>query len=172
MELWAGAAAVPDGAGPSVITMGNFDGVHRGHETVLSRVRRAADARGACAVAVTFDPHPALVHRPESAPELITGLSDRVELLGEAGMDAVAVLEYSLDFARQSPEEFVERYLVGLLGAVQVVVGHDVRFGWQNAGTIDTMIALGQAHGFDVDVVDDVGGPDALDAAATPHPGR
>lgn len=158
MALWSGTSAVPAHAGPSVITMGNFDGVHRGHATVLSRVRQGADVLGARAVAVTFDPHPGQVHRPDRAPALLTGLQDRVELLGAAGMDSVLVLEYSLDFARQSPEEFVQRYLVDLLGVVRVVVGRDVRFGWQNAGTIDTMVALGREHGFEVEVVDDVGG--------------
>jgi riboflavin kinase/FMN adenylyltransferase len=167
MELWSGADAVPAGTGPTVITMGNFDGVHRGHLTVLARVRRAADALGARAVAVTFDPHPGHVHRPDTAPALITGLRDRVELLGAAGLDAVLVLEYSMEFARQSPERFVQRYLVELLGVTRVVVGRDVRFGWRNAGTIDTMIALGREHGFEVEVVDDVGGGDAARWSST-----
>lgn len=167
MELWSGADAVPAGIGPTVITMGNFDGVHRGHLTVLARVRRAADDLGARAVAVTFDPHPGQVHRPDTAPTLITGLQDRVELLGAAGVDAVLVLEYSMAFARQSPEDFVQRYLVDLLGVAHVVVGRDVRFGWQNAGTIDTMIALGRQHGFAVEVVDDVGGGDAARWSST-----
>lgn len=167
MELWSGAGAVPAGVGPTVITMGNFDGVHRGHLTVLARVRRAADALGARAVAVTFDPHPGQVHRPDAAPALLTGLQDRVELLGAAGVDAVLVLEYSMAFARQGPEDFVQRYLVDLLGVAHVVVGRDVRFGWQNAGTIDTMVALGRQHGFEVEVVDDVGGPDAARWSST-----
>jgi riboflavin kinase/FMN adenylyltransferase len=154
---------VPDGFGPSAVTIGNFDGVHRGHQAVLSRLVQLAHADDRAAVAVTFDPHPAQVHRPETAPELITGLTDRLELLAGTGLDAVLVIAYSLDFAAQSPEQFVTRYLTGALGARSVVVGHDVRFGSGNAGNLATMVELGGDHGFEVVAIDDVGecAPDA-----------
>ncbi|MEG3614916.1 MULTISPECIES: bifunctional riboflavin kinase/FAD synthetase [Isoptericola] len=157
MQVFTDLAEVPDDFGPSVVTIGNFDGVHRGHQAVLGRLVRLARADSRAAVAVTFDPHPALVHRPESAPELITGLADRLELLARTGLDAVLVVRYSLEFAEQSPEEFVTRYLTGALGARSVVVGHDVRFGRANAGTLATMVDLGGRHGFEVVAVDDVG---------------
>ncbi|ROS77148.1 bifunctional riboflavin kinase/FAD synthetase [Cellulomonas sp. PhB143] len=168
MHLWTDLDQVPEGFGPSVVTIGNFDGVHRGHAAVLRRIVDLAHGAGAEAVAVTFHPHPAQVHRPDQAPELLTGLADRTVLLEETGLDAVLVLEYTLELARQTPEEFVVSCLARGLGARTVVVGHDVRFGRDNAGTLQTMVDLGRAHGFDVVTVDDVGtGPDEADGA--PH---
>lgn len=157
MQVFTDLEQVPDGFGPSAVTIGNFDGVHRGHQAVLGRLVRLARADGLAAVAVTFDPHPAVVHRPDAAPELLTGLEDRLDLLAATGLDAVLVIPYSLGFARQSPEEFVTRYLTDALGARSVVVGHDVRFGRDNAGTLATMVELGGEHGFEVVAIDDVG---------------
>ena len=157
MHLWTDLSQVPPGFGPSVVTIGNFDGVHRGHAQVLGRIVDLARERDARAVAVTFHPHPSAVHRPQSAPELITGIADRVELLAATGLDAVLLVEYTLEFARQTPEEFVRAYLVDGLHAGAVVVGHDVRFGRDNAGTMETMVALGARYGFDVVAIDDVG---------------
>ncbi|GAB2501525.1 bifunctional riboflavin kinase/FAD synthetase [Promicromonospora xylanilytica] len=157
MQLWTDLEQVPPGFGPSVVTIGNFDGVHRGHQAVLDRILRLARGDAASAVAVTFSPHPAAVHRPDSAPELITGLEDRLALMERTGLDAALLVHYTLDFAAQTPEEFVARYLVDGLGARTVVVGHDVRFGKQNAGTLATMVELGGQHGFEVVAIDDVG---------------
>ena len=157
MQVFTDLDQVPDGFGPSVVTIGNFDGVHRGHQAVLGRLVSLARADDRLAVALTFDPHPAQVHRPETAPELLTGLSDRLDLLARTGLDAVLVAPYTLDLAAQTPEEFVTRYLVDGLGARTVVVGHDVRFGKGNAGTLATMMELGGIHGFEVVAVDDVG---------------
>lgn len=156
VQRWNDLADVPSGFGPSVVTIGNFDGVHRGHASVLTRMCADARAAGARAVAVTFTPHPLQVHRPDEAPELLTGDEDRLELLEQTGLDAVLLLPYTLDFARQTPQEFVERYLVDGLRARTVVVGRDVRFGWQNSGDLSTMVALGERYGFDVEVIDDV----------------
>lgn len=157
MQVFTDLSEVPDGFGPSAVTIGNFDGVHRGHQAVLRRLVRLAQGDERAAVAVTFDPHPAAVHRPGSAPELLTGLHDRLDLLAATGLDAVLVISYSLEFAAQSPEEFVTRYLTGALGARSVVVGHDVRFGQDNVGTLATMVELGGEHGFEVVAIDDVG---------------
>jgi len=157
VQVFTDLDQVPDGFGPSVVTIGNFDGVHRGHQAVLGRLVGLARADDRLAVALTFDPHPARVHRPETAPELLTGLSDRLDLLGRTGLDAVLVVPYTLDLAALTPEEFVTRYLVEGLGARTVVVGHDVRFGKGNAGTLATMVELGGTHGFEVVAVDDVG---------------
>ncbi|GII99405.1 riboflavin kinase/FMN adenylyltransferase [Sediminihabitans luteus] len=157
MHVWNGLDEVPEDFGPSVVTIGNFDGVHRGHAAVLRRIVDLAHGSDARAVAVTFDPHPLQVHQPGSAPELITGLADRTELLAGTGLDAVLVLEYTLDLARQTPEQFVVECLARGLRARTVVVGHDVRFGRDNSGTMETMVALGREHGFDVVPVDDVG---------------
>lgn len=156
MQVWRELSDVPADFGPSVVTIGNFDGVHRGHVGVLRRMCADAAAVGAQAVAVTFSPHPQQVHRPDTAPPLLTGDADRLELLEQTGLDAVLLLEYTLEFARQTPEEFVRRYLVDVLHACTVVVGRDVRFGWNNSGDLSTMVELGREHGFDVEVIDDV----------------
>ncbi|WP_456786473.1 bifunctional riboflavin kinase/FAD synthetase [Cellulomonas sp. P5_C5] len=156
MQVWRELSDVPADFGPSVVTIGNFDGVHRGHVSVLRRMCADAAAAGAQSVAVTFSPHPQQVHRPDTAPPLLTGDADRLELLEQTGLDAVLLLEYTLEFARQSPEEFVRRYLVDVLRARTVVVGRDVRFGWNNSGDLSTMVELGREHGFDVEVIDDV----------------
>jgi len=140
-----------------VVTIGNFDGVHLGHCQVLDRVVQQAKQRDAKSVAITFDPHPALVHRPESAPELIMGLADRIDTLDAVGLDAVLMIHYTLQFAQNSAEDFVREVFVDKLGAVAVVVGHDVRFGKDNAGDFAYMCELGEKYGFDVIGVQDVG---------------
>lgn len=164
VQVWRDLAEVPAATGPSVVTIGNFDGVHRGHVDVLRRMVADAAASGCLAVAVTFTPHPAQVHRPQTAPPLLTGDEDRLELLAATGLDGVLLATYTLDFARQTPEEFVRTYLVEALGSRTVVVGRDVRFGRDNAGDLATMTTLGVQLGFVVDVVDDVRPPAAGDA--------
>ncbi|QZN84534.1 bifunctional riboflavin kinase/FAD synthetase [Cellulomonas sp. C5510] len=156
MQRWTDLAQVPADFGPSVVTIGNFDGVHRGHVGVLTRMVADARAAGARSVAVTFTPHPQQVHRPETAPPLLTGDEDRLELLGQTGLDAVLLLTYTLEFAQQTAEEFVRRYLVDGLHARTVVVGRDVRFGRGNAGDLATMTELGERFGFGVEVIEDV----------------
>jgi riboflavin kinase/FMN adenylyltransferase len=146
-----------------VVTIGNFDGVHRGHREVLARLVAAAAKDGAAAVAVTFDPHPSSVHAPDRAFAPITALEDRLALLETTGLDAVLVIPYTIDFAATSPERFVIDCLVGALGARRVIVGRDVRFGNDNGGDLGTMAALGARHGFAVDALDDLG--DGADGA-------
>ncbi|MBD3778782.1 MAG: bifunctional riboflavin kinase/FAD synthetase [Micrococcales bacterium] len=163
MQRWTDLAQVPADFGPSVVTIGNFDGVHRGHVGVLTRMVADARAAGARSVAVTFTPHPQQVHRPETAPPLLTGDEDRLELLGQTGLDAVLLLTYTLEFAQQTAEEFVRRYLVDGLHARTVVVGRDVRFGRGNAGDLATMVELGERYGFGVEVIEDVV-PDGAEA--------
>lgn len=155
--IWNDPSEVPADFGPSVVTFGNFDGVHRGHQQVLSQLTRTARLNGARAVAITFDPHPALVHRPESAPELIMGLPDKLEALGELGLDAILVMKYSLNLASLTPEEFVEQVFVDSLHASHVVIGHDARFGRGNSGDLETMKQLGVKFGFEVLVISEFG---------------
>lgn len=155
--IWNDPSDVPADFGPSVVTFGNFDGVHRGHQQVLSQLVRLARLSQAKAVAITFDPHPAVIHRPEAAPELIMGLGDKLEALGELGLDAILVVKYSLDLASLTAEEFVEQYLVDCLHAGHVVIGHDARFGRGNSGDLDTMKELGEKFGFDVQVISEFG---------------
>lgn len=156
VQVWHGIEEVPDDLRASVATIGNFDGVHLGHRSVLAVAIAAARATNAAAVAVTFDPHPAAVHRPDDSPALLAGLPDRLELLAETGLDAVLVVRYDLDFATQTPRQFVERYLLDALKVRRVVVGEDIRFGRDNAGDRETMRALGEELGFAVDVVHDI----------------
>ncbi|WP_427132921.1 bifunctional riboflavin kinase/FAD synthetase [Pseudarthrobacter sp. S9] len=157
VHIWNDPSEVPADFGPSVVTFGNFDGVHRGHQQVLSQLIRTARLNHARAVAITFDPHPAQVHRPESAPELIMGLEDKLVALGELGLDAVLVMKYSLELASLTPEEFVATVLVGSLKASHVVIGHDARFGRGNSGDLSTMQELGKKLGFEVLVISEFG---------------
>lgn len=156
VQRWYGIEQVPADLPGSVVTIGNFDGVHLGHQAVLAEVVAAARAQDVPAVALTFEPHPAQLHRPESAPELLTGLTDRLDLLAATGIDATCVIAYTEEFAAQSPEEFVRRYLVDALAVQAVVVGEDVRFGADNAGDRTTMTELGRQWGFEVRIADDV----------------
>ncbi|MDP5227831.1 MULTISPECIES: bifunctional riboflavin kinase/FAD synthetase [Arthrobacter] len=160
VDIWQGLTEVPAGYGPAVVTIGNFDGVHRGHRRVLTRLVASARERGARAVVVTFDPHPAQVHRPERAPELIMGLQDRIEALEAEGVDGVLVMEYTLDLAAMTAREFVQDVLVDGLHACGAVIGHDTRFGSGNSGDVDTMRELGAELGFQVEVIDEFGTDD------------
>jgi riboflavin kinase / FMN adenylyltransferase len=157
VHIWNDPTEVPEDFGPSVVTIGNFDGVHRGHQQVLSQLIRTARLNSAKSVAVTFDPHPALIHRPESAPELIMGLHDKLQALGELGLDAILVMKYSLELASLTPEEFVGSVLVDSLHASHVVIGHDTRFGKGNSGDLNTMQELGERFGFEVLVISEFG---------------
>ena len=157
VHIWNDPTEVPDDFGPSVVTIGNFDGVHRGHQQVLSQLIRTARMNRAKSVAVTFDPHPSQVHRPESAPELIMGLEDKLQALSELGLDAVLVMKYSLELASLTPEEFVGSVLGDSLHASHVVIGHDTRFGRGNSGDLNTMKQLGEQFGFEVLVISEFG---------------
>ena len=160
MQRWSSLADVPPGFGPSVVTVGNFDGVHRGHQAVLRRLADDARAGGAAAVAITFDPHPIAVLRPEQAPTPLQGLRRRLDLLERTGLDAVLVMEFTRALATWSPERFVADVLVGALHAWAVVVGRDMRFGHRNSGDVATLRELGAVHGFDVVLVEDLGAAD------------
>ncbi|GAA2556469.1 riboflavin kinase/FMN adenylyltransferase [Neomicrococcus aestuarii] len=157
MDYWEDLGGIPAASGPSVVTIGNFDGVHRGHREVLSTVVKEAKKRDARSVVITFDPHPALVHRPEAAPNQIMGLSDKKKFIEEVGVDALLVLPYTLEFSKLTAEEFVTRYIAEPLKACAVVVGHDVRFGRDNEGDFRRMQELGEQLGFDVIGIDDFG---------------
>lgn len=148
MQIWRSLAEVPSDLGRTVVVVGNFDGVHLGHRRVLSRARALADEQGLLVVAVTFDPHPMAVLRPEHAPTTLTALPARAELLGEVGADAVVALPFDRDMASWSPEEFVIRVLVDALHATLVVVGANFRFGRRAAGDLATLVRMGNEHGF------------------------
>lgn len=121
---------------PSVVPIGIFDGVHRGHQLVLEHAVAAARRRDARVVVITFDPHPSAILRPEETPLLITTVERRVRLLEEHGADEVVVLEFNKALSMQPAEEFVKRTLVGRLHAVQIVVGANFRFGHRAKGDV------------------------------------
>jgi riboflavin kinase/FMN adenylyltransferase len=135
----------------SVVTIGAYDGVHLGHRKVLQLVRELADARGLDAVCVTFDRHPAQVVRPETAPNLLTSLDHKLELLVAADLvDVVCVLEFDEGRSKETAEDFVHEVLVGLLGVRLVVVGSDFHFGHHRGGNVALLQRMGADLGFEV----------------------
>lgn len=160
MRVWRAIEEVPAELGRTVVTVGNFDGVHLGHQHVIRRACEvAAERQVDTVVAVTFDPHPFAVLRPEHAPLILTSISDRIELLGAAGANAVLVLPFDRDVAGWSPEEFIDRVLVGALHAAAVVVGANFRFGNKAAGDVSLLEEAGRSGDFTVVGVALDGGP-------------
>jgi riboflavin kinase/FMN adenylyltransferase len=148
VERWLGLDEIPEGWGPSVVTIGVFDGVHRGHQRIVVRAAEAARELGLPLVVVTFDPHPSEVIRPGSHPALLCSLRRRVQLLGEFGADAVCVLPFTLEFSQLSPDEFVRAVLADRLHARRVVVGENFRFGYRAAGDLALLAELGEKYDF------------------------
>jgi riboflavin kinase / FMN adenylyltransferase len=157
MSVWHSPAEVPDSLGPSVVTIGVFDGVHRGHQAVVGRAATLARRLGLPVVVVTFDPNPILVIRPEVAPPALVPIRTRAELLLAAGADHVLVLPFGRERSEQSAEDFVDDVIVGLLRAKAVVVGGDFRFGHRAAGDVVLLERLGKERDFVVDRVEPVG---------------
>jgi len=145
---WYGLAEVPSDWGACVATIGEFDGVHRGHRRVVERAREIGRSRQLPVVAITFDPHPDEVIRPGSHPPLLTTARRRSELLAGLGADAVFVLPFNLEFSRLSPDEFVRVVLSERLHAAAVVVGENFRFGHKAAGDVPMLAQLGEKYDF------------------------
>jgi riboflavin kinase/FMN adenylyltransferase len=137
----------------TVVTIGNFDGVHLGHRTILGRVCQRARELEAQAVAVTFDPHPLKVLRPTMELPLLTTPAQKLELLTQAGLDAVVVLPFTREFAALGARDFVTQYFHERLRVREVVVGHDYSFGRGREGNIDLLKEMGRDLGFTVQVV-------------------
>jgi len=136
-----------------VVTIGMYDGVHRGHQHLLETSVRLANEAGISSVAVTFDPHPSEVVRPGSHPPILTSVSRKAELMAGLGVDGLCVIPFTLDFSRLRPDEFVHSSLVAGLHAATVVVGENFRFGHKAQGTVDTLRELGERFGFQTEVV-------------------
>src|SRR5690606_9472084 len=132
VQVWHGIEQIPDDLSGSVVTIGNFDGVHLGHRAVLDATINQARALGGPAVALPPPPPRAQAPRPERAPSLLPGLTDRLQLLAGVGLDAPLAVPCSLEFAQATPEEFVTDFLVRALRVKAVVIGHDARFGRDN----------------------------------------
>ncbi|MEO6026843.1 MAG: bifunctional riboflavin kinase/FAD synthetase [Candidatus Binatia bacterium] len=153
MEVFRHIVTSPRRFVAPVLTLGNFDGVHRGHQAILGRVVEVAHADGGDAVALTFNPHPVAVLRPDRAPALITALRDRIGLISGTGIDVLIVQHFTAAFAALTAEEFVERFVVERLGAKRLVVGHSVSFGHERRGDAALLATLGARFGFAVEVV-------------------
>lgn len=147
---------IPAGFGPTVATVGNFDGVHCGHREILAAVTAEARARGLRAVAITFDPHPEQFLRPGEAPLLITPPAERLRLLAETGVDAALVLQFDAELADLAPRAFVEQILVQALRVKSLHEGRNFRFGRRAAAGIDELAAMGADLGFQVHAHDAV----------------
>jgi riboflavin kinase/FMN adenylyltransferase len=150
MEVITDLAACPAPEQGTVVTIGAYDGVHLGHRALIGRVRSMAATLGCASAVVTFDRHPAMVVRPESAPRLLTDLDQKLELLAETGVDYVLVVHFDEARSKESAEDFVHEVLVGCLAARAVVVGHDFHFGHGRRGNVPMLQAMGAELGFDV----------------------
>lgn len=151
MQVLSDDGTCPEGwASGAVVTIGTYDGVHRGHIAVLSQMRALANERQCASAVITFDPHPARIVRPESAPLLLCDLSQRLELLEKAGVDVAVVVKFDAAAAKETPSGFVERVLVHQLQAQAVIVGHDFHFGVKRRGNVPFLASMGAVEGFDV----------------------
>ncbi|QBI55574.1 bifunctional riboflavin kinase/FAD synthetase [Streptomonospora litoralis] len=167
MRPWHGLEEVPREWGRSVVTVGVFDGVHRGHQAIVRTAVDRARALGLPVVVVTFEPHPDVVVRGGAPPAVLTPGPRKAELLAECGADAVCVLPFTTELSRLGAEDFVHRVLVEGLGAAAVVVGEDFRFGHRASGDVWTLRTLGEKYGFTAEGLPLVTGADAdADAAA------
>jgi riboflavin kinase/FMN adenylyltransferase len=159
VHIWRSLDEVPADLARTAVVIGNFDGVHRGHQAVIAQARAVADERGLTVVAVTFDPHPMAVLRPEHAPSTLTSIEARAELLRQAGVDEVLALPFDRDMASWSPEQFVDTVLVDTLRAAAVIVGANFRFGHRAAGDVALLREAGRSRDFEAEGVPLDGGP-------------
>ncbi len=150
VETWRGIDATPEGWPASVVAIGVFDGVHRGHAALVRTAAKAAAEREARCVVVTFDPHPTAVVAPHAVPARLASVERRIELLSALGVDAVCVLPFTKELSKLSPDYFVRHVLVGALHAKAVVVGENFRFGHKAAGDVAKLAELGAEFGFEV----------------------
>jgi len=151
----------PDDARPErwhqpVLALGNFDGMHRGHVKIIERVRRGADERRGTAVAMTFDPHPSRIVRPDKAPALLMTKAQKLDALASAGMQGVAVVRFTPEIAQWDPETFVRTVLVEWLHVAEVWVGVNFLFGHDRAGNLSVLRSLGARYGFRAETIDAV----------------
>jgi riboflavin kinase/FMN adenylyltransferase len=151
VQRWRGLEATPGDLGRTVVTIGMYDGVHRGHQELIgTAVARARAMRRPCLL-LTFDPHPAEVVRPGSHPAILTSMDRKAELVAELGVDAMCVLPFTAEFMRLSPETFTHTVLVEQLHAAQVVVGENFTYGHKAAGNVQTLTVEGRRFGFAVE---------------------
>jgi riboflavin kinase/FMN adenylyltransferase len=156
LRFVAGSAALGEPLVRPVLTIGNFDGIHVGHRAILDTVVARARALAGTAVVYTFDPHPRKVLAPERAPKLLTTLEQRVELLGEAGVDVVVVERFTPEFARTDADRFIRERIHARIRPVEVYVGYDFHFGRDREGSLRLLGELGPRLGFSVTIIPEV----------------
>jgi riboflavin kinase/FMN adenylyltransferase len=152
MQVFHKLDDVPAGFGPALVSVGNFDGVHRAHAHVLGEIAARARASGGKSVAVTFEPHPARILRPESGLKLLTPAAEKLRLLQRTGIDAVLLLPFGRDLSLMTPRQFAERILKKKLRAREVHEGYNFRFGHKAAGDMNLLAEFGREMGFEVRV--------------------
>ncbi|MFF1422822.1 bifunctional riboflavin kinase/FAD synthetase [Streptomyces sp. NPDC058280] len=172
MQRWRGLADIPQDWGRSVVTIGSYDGVHRGHQLIIGRAVERARELGVPSVVVTFDPHPSEVVRPGSHPPLLAPHHRRADLMAELGVDALLILPFTLDFSKLSPADFIVKVLVDKLHARAVIEGPNFRFGHKAAGNVAVLSDLGVTYDYEVEVVDlyvtgDAGGGEPFSSTLT-----
>lgn len=156
MLRWHSLTDIPQGWGPTALTIGKFDGVHIGHVEILRQLGDISSTRGLQSTVITFDRHPASLLSPEQRPADILSSDDRLALIARENIDASLVLTFDAELASLSPREFVTRILLDKLNTQVVLVGHDFRFGDHASGDVATLQELGAELGFDVVLIDDV----------------
>ncbi|MGW1463948.1 bifunctional riboflavin kinase/FAD synthetase [Streptomyces sp. NPDC002308] len=154
MQCWRGLEDIPEDWGRSVVTIGSYDGVHRGHQLIIGRAVERARELGVPSVVVTFDPHPSEVVRPGSHPPLLAPHLRRAELMAELGVDALLILPFTLEFSKLAPADFIVKVLVDRLHARTVIEGPNFRFGHKAAGNVGLLAELGSTYDYTVEVVD------------------
>jgi len=157
MERIFGGSTVAGALRGGVVALGNFDGFHLGHQAVVGHALARARAEGRPALVATFDPHPARLFRPDSAPFALTRIDQRLDLFEAFGIDATVVLPFDRTLAAETAEGFAKTWLAEKVGAAAVVSGDDFTFGVKRSGDVTTLRTLGQVHGFDAEVVPPVG---------------
>ncbi|WP_406506286.1 bifunctional riboflavin kinase/FAD synthetase [Streptomyces sp. NBC_00212] len=154
MQRWRGLEDIPQDWGRGVVTIGSYDGVHRGHQLIIGRAVERARELGVPSVVVTFDPHPSEVVRPGSHPPLLAPHHRRAELMAHLGVDAVLILPFTSEFSKLSAADFVVKVLVDKLHAKLVVEGPNFRFGHKAAGNVEVLAELGRTYDYEVEVID------------------
>src|SRR3989442_6224995 len=152
MQIFHRLDDIPADFGPTLVSVGNFDGVHRAHAHVLGEIVTRAKQVGGKAVAVTFEPHPARILRPDSGLKLLTPTAEKLHLLEATGVDAVLLLPFGRDLSLMTPRQFAERILKKKLHAREVHEGFNFRFGHKAAGDVNMLSDFGREMGFEVKV--------------------
>lgn len=154
MQRWRGLEDIPQDWGRSVVTIGSYDGVHRGHQLIIGRAVERARELGVPSVVVTFDPHPSEVVRPGSHPPLLAPHHRRAELMAELGVDALLILPFTTEFSKLAAADFIVKVLVDKLHAQLVIEGPNFRFGHKAAGNVQLLTEFGATYDYSVEVID------------------